>query len=172
MQTFIIYCIRQYTNLRTLFCSNQKARLDLKSKRASLPGFQIGAVSAWSGRLQGSHFRWGPQCTERLGFQIRPLNHPHIYAARAEGSPSALLLSLSLPLRGRRSAFVTLYGFVYGSVDKAVHALAVGFCVGLNDFLFPFSNSEIDSIISFWNPFVLWFLLCFGHRQIITPRSL
>lgn len=54
-----------------------------------------------------------------------------------------------MPLRGRRSAFVTLYGFVYGSVDKAVYALAVGFCVGLNDFLFPFSNSEIDSIISF-----------------------
>ena len=42
-----------------------------------------------------------------------------------------------MPLRGRRSAFVALYGFVYGSVDKAVHALAVGFCVGLNDFLFP-----------------------------------
>ena len=35
-----------------------------------------------------------------------------------------------MPLRGRRSAFVTLYGFVYGSVDKAVYALAMGFCVG------------------------------------------
>ena len=56
------------------------------------------------------------------------------YAARAEGDPSALLLSLSLPLRGRRSAFVALYGFVYGSVDKAVYALAVGFCVGMNKF--------------------------------------
>ncbi len=54
-----------------------------------------------------------------------------------------------MPLRGRRNAFVALYGFVYGSVDKTVYALAVGFCVGLNDFLFPFSNSEIDSIISF-----------------------
>ena len=54
-----------------------------------------------------------------------------------------------MPLRRRRSAPVALYGFVYGSVDKAVHALTMGFCVGLNDFLFPFSNSEIDSIISF-----------------------
>lgn len=51
--------------------------------------------------------------------------------ARAEESPSALLLCLSLPLRGRRSAFVALYGFVvYSSVDKAVHALVAGFCVG------------------------------------------
>ncbi len=35
-----------------------------------------------------------------------------------------------MPLRGRRSAFVALYGFVYSSVDKAVYALAVDFCVG------------------------------------------
>ena len=56
------------------------------------------------------------------------------YAARAEGDPPALLLCLSLPLRGRRSAFVALYGFVHGSVDKAVYALAVGFCVGMNKF--------------------------------------
>ena len=35
-----------------------------------------------------------------------------------------------MPLRRRRSAFIALYGFVYGSVDKAVHALTVGFCVG------------------------------------------
>ena len=45
--------------------------------------------------------------------------------------PPALLLCLSLPLRGRRSAFVAFYGSSrYGSIDKAVHALAVGFCVG------------------------------------------
>ena len=35
-----------------------------------------------------------------------------------------------MPIRCRRSAFVALYGFVYGSVDKAVYALAAGFCVG------------------------------------------
>ena len=67
---------------------------------------------------------------EKVGFQIRPSRYFTIYAARAEESSSALLLSLSLPLRRRRSAFVALYGFVYGSVDKAVHTLAVGFCVG------------------------------------------
>ena len=38
-----------------------------------------------------------------------------------------------MPLRGRRSAFVTLYGFVYSSVNKAVHALAMGFCVGFDN---------------------------------------
>ena len=38
-----------------------------------------------------------------------------------------------MPLRRRRSAFVALYGFVYGSVDKAVYALAVGFCVGFDN---------------------------------------
>lgn len=90
--------------------------------------------------------RRGPQCTGRLGFQIRPLRHPHIYAARAEESSSALLLSLSLPLRGRRSAFVALYGFVYGSVDKAVHALAVGFCVGFDNIFLAFRHSNGNAI--------------------------
>lgn len=73
----------------------------------------------------------------RFSFQMGPLPPTlatliTICAARAEGSPSALLLCLSLPLRGRRSASVALYGFVYGSVDKAVLALTVGFCVGFS----------------------------------------
>lgn len=53
----------------------------------------------------------------RFSFQMGPLPPTlatliTICAARAEGSPSALLLCLSLPLRGRRSASVALYGFV------------------------------------------------------------
>ena len=51
-----------------------------------------------------------------------------------------------MPLRGRRSAFVALYGFVYGSVDKAVHALAVGFCVGLDNIFLAFRHSNGHTI--------------------------
>ena len=51
-----------------------------------------------------------------------------------------------MPLRGCRSAFVTLYGFVYGSVDKAVHALAVGFCVGFDNIFLAFRHSNGNAI--------------------------
>ena len=51
-----------------------------------------------------------------------------------------------MPLRRRRSAFVTLYGFVYGSVDKAVHALAAGFCVGFDDIFLAFRHSNGNAI--------------------------
>ena len=101
-------------------------------------------ISKWrSGRLLCT--------TTRLSFQIRAITTNFsdslaIYAARAEESPSALLLSLSLPIRCRRSAFVALYGFVYGSVDKAVYALAAGFCVGLDNIFLAFRHSNGHAI--------------------------
>ena len=84
-----------------IFCPCFSARLDLKSKRASLPGFQIDAVSAWSGRLQGPHFRWGPQCTARLGFQIRPLSHLRNICSKSGGIVlrSSLLVRSTPPLK-------------------------------------------------------------------------
>lgn len=54
-----------------------------------------------------------------------------------------------MPLRRRRSAFVALYGFVYGSVDKAVYALVVGFCVCLDDIFLTLWKTNKHLIISF-----------------------
>ena len=51
-----------------------------------------------------------------------------------------------VPLRRRRSASVALYGFVYGSVDKTVYALAVDFCVGFDDIFFTFRHSNGHAI--------------------------
>ena len=45
--------------------------------------------------------------------------------------PWALCLGLFSALRAHRSGFVPVHSLVYGPIDKAVHALAVGFCVGL-----------------------------------------
>ena len=54
-----------------------------------------------------------------------------------------------MPPRRRRSAFVALYGFVYGSVDKTVYALTVGFCVGLDDIFLTLWKTNKHLIISF-----------------------
>ena len=51
-----------------------------------------------------------------------------------------------MPVRRRRSASVALYGFVYGSVDKTVHALAVGFCVGFDNIFLAFRHSNGHAI--------------------------
>nr|DAP04427.1 MAG TPA: hypothetical protein [Caudoviricetes sp.] len=51
-----------------------------------------------------------------------------------------------MPVRRRRSAFVALYGFVYGSVDKAVYALAAGFCVGFDNIFLAFRHSNGHAI--------------------------
>ena len=77
-------------------------------------------------------------------------------------------LLLSFPLRAHTSGFIPVHSLVYGPIDKAVHALAVGFCVGLYCILFRAlhsytSNGELLHIL------LLGFLLGLCLLSHVSP---
>ena len=135
MQTFLIYCIHTYNDLRTLLNHTL-----LKSTKNS-PQFQNKA--SFTARISNRRSERLIWTVARVSFQMRPSMHRKARISNPTFKPSLHICSKSggialrssiIPLlapqkpqeRFRRALWLR----VYGSVDKTVHALAVGFCVG------------------------------------------
>ena len=58
---------------------------------------------------------------------------------------------------------------VYGAVDKAVDALALGFGVGLDGVFLAFGDGQVDAVIGFSDPLILCFCCAFDTGIYFPP---